>query len=318
MNRILGVVLLAAAIALAFLCAPFQLFHLTRVASYAIAILGLSILVGRTGQISLGHGAFYAIGAYITAILMSDYDWPFWGAIPVAAMVCGGFGFLLGFPALRLGGLYLALTTFAFAVVTPQVLKYTGLEDWTGGVQGLALSKPDAPAWTHLDQDQYFYLCAVMVTALMFVLAANLVRGRIGRAMIAVRDHALAAEAMGVDIALAKTSAFAVSAFYTGIAGGLGAIVTEFIAPDSFSVTLSIELFVGLIVGGVGSLYGALLGAAFVVLLPDAASGISKAAPGAVFGVILIALMYLMPSGLAGGIQKLFALARRGGATRKA
>src|ERR1700739_3154285 len=122
----------------------YHLFQLTMVVVYAIAILGLAILTGFNGQISLGHGAFYAIGAYVTAVLMYQYDVPYWATLPVSAVVCAAVGFLIGLPALRLGGLYLALTTFALAVAVPQILKYKAFEDWTGGVQGLVIDKPDA------------------------------------------------------------------------------------------------------------------------------------------------------------------------------
>jgi branched-chain amino acid transport system permease protein len=156
-----------------------------------------------------------------------------------------------------------------------------------------------------LTQDQWLYLFALAVAAVLFILARNLLRGRIGRAFVAVRDQPLAAEAMGVDIALVKTGAFAVSALYTGIAGSLGAIAVQFVAPDSFGVFLSITLFVGLVVGGVASLGGALFGALFIVFVPNLAESVSKAAPGAVYGAILIGVMFLMPAGVAGALRRL-------------
>jgi len=298
-------VVLALLAALTFVCSGYQLFQLTSAVAYGIAIMGLVILTGHTGQISLGHGAFYAIGAYVTAILMSVYDVPYWATLPVSALVCAVFGLLLGFPALRLGGLYLALTTFGLAVALPQLLKHPLLEDWTGGVQGIVITKPDPPSWVRLTQDQWLYLFALAVAAVLFILARNLLRGRIGRAFVAVRDQPLAAEAMGVDIALVKTGAFAVSALYTGIAGSLGAIAVQFVAPDSFGVFLSITLFVGLVVGGVASLGGALFGALFIVFVPNLAESVSKAAPGAVYGAILIGVMFLMPAGVAGALRRL-------------
>jgi len=291
--------------ALTFVCSGYQLFQLTSAVAYGIAIMGLVILTGYTGQISLGHGAFYAIGAYVTAILMSVYDVPYWATLPVSAVVCAVFGLLLGFPALRLGGLYLALTTFGLAVALPQLLKHPLLEDWTGGVQGIVITKPDPPSWVRLTQDQWLYLFALAVAAVLFILARNLLRGRIGRAFVAVRDQPLAAEAMGVDIALVKTGAFAVSALYTGIAGSLGAIAVQFVAPDSFGVFLSITLFVGLVVGGVASIGGVVFGALFIVFVPNLAESVSKAAPGAVYGAILIGVMFLMPAGVAGALRRL-------------
>jgi branched-chain amino acid transport system permease protein len=298
-------IVLVVLVAAAFVFSDYHLFQLTMVVVYGIAILGMTVLTGINGQISLGHGAFYAIGAYTTGILMTSWNVPYWATLPVAAVVCAGFGFLIGLPALRLGGLYLALTTFALAVAVPQVLKHKAVEHWTGGVQGLVIDKPDPPFGLPLDADQWLYLFTLAIGALIFLLAWNLVRGRIGRAMMAIRDHALAAEAMGINIALLKTRTFAVSAMCTGIAGSLGAIAVQFVAPDSFTVFVSITLFVGLVVGGVASIPGALFGAVFIEFIPNFAEGVSKAAPGAVYGVILIACMYVMPSGVGGALARL-------------
>ncbi len=300
-----SVLLVIAAAALAFVASDYRLFQLTMVVVYAVAILGLALVTGFNGQISLGHGAFYAVGAYVTAILMSLYDVPYWATLPVSAVVCAVIGFLIGLPALRLGGLYLALTTFALAVATPQLLKYKLFEGWTGGVQGLTLDKPDPPFGLQINADQWLYLFTLGVGVVLFILAGNLVRGRIGLAMRAIRDHPLAAEATGIDVALFKTRTFAVSAMFTGIAGSLGAIAVGFVAPDSFTVLLSITLFVGLVVGGVASIAGPVFGGVFIAFLPNVAEEISKAAPGAVYGVVLIAFMYLLPSGVAGGLGRL-------------
>ncbi|RZM34733.1 MAG: branched-chain amino acid ABC transporter permease, partial [Sphingomonas sp.] len=250
------------------------------------------------------HGAFYAVGAYVTAILTSMYDVPYWATLPVSAVVCAGIGFLVGLPALRLGGLYLALTTFALAVATPQLLKHKALEHWTGGVQGIVVDKPDPPFGLPINADQWVYLFSLLVAAILFGLAANLVRGRIGRAMRAVRDNALAAEATGIDVALFKTRTFAVSAMVTGVAGSLSAIVVGFVSPDSFTVFLSITLFTGLVVGGAATIAGPVFGAIFITFLPNVAEQVSKAAPGVIYGVVLIAFMFLLPDGVAGGLAR--------------
>lgn len=284
----------------------YHLFQLTMVVVYAIAILGLALLTGFNGQISLGHGAFYAIGAYTTAILMANFDVPYWATLPVSAVVCAAVGFLIGLPALRLGGLYLALTTFSLALAVPQLLKHNSVSDWTGGVQGLVIDKPDAPFGLPLSGDQWLYLFTLAVGCVLFAIARNLVRGRIGRAMMAVRDHALAAEAMGINLAMLKTRTFAWSAMFTGIAGSLGAIAVQFVAPDSFGVFVSIFLFVGLVVGGVASIGGTILGALFIQFIPNVADQVSKAAPGAVYGIILIAMMFLMPAGAGGFLWSLY------------
>ncbi|HTU53847.1 MAG TPA: branched-chain amino acid ABC transporter permease [Acetobacteraceae bacterium] len=295
-----------------FLLTGYHLFELTLTAATALAILGLDLVTGHTGQISLGHGAFYAIGAYVTAILMADCGVPYWATPPASALVSAATGFAIGLPALRLRGHYLALTTFALAVALPQILKYRGLEGLTGGVQGVVLVQPGPPFGLPLTPDQWLYLFSLAVAVPLFLLVRNLTRGRIGLAMVAARDHPLAAEAMGIDLAWLKTGAFAISAMITGIAGSLGAIAVQFVAPDSFPPLLSIFLFVGLVVGGIGSAAGAVIGALFVQFVPDLAEQVSKAAPGAVYGIALIAVLYLMPQGAAGALASLPQLRRRG------
>ena len=294
--------LLAAVLPLSF-ASGYQLFQLTMVAAYALAILGFNLVTGYNGQISLGHGAFFAVGAYTTAVLMDHWGVPYWATLPASAVVCAIVGFLIGLPALRLGGLYLALTTFALAVAIPQLLKYDAFEDWTGGVQGVVLDKPDAPFGLPMDGDHWIYLFSLIVAAVFFLFAENLVRGRIGRAMMAIRDYPLAAEAMGINLPMFKTRTFAVGAMFTGVAGSLGAIAVQFVSPDSYSVFLSISLFVGLIAGGVATIAGPVFGALFIVFVPNLAEGVSKAAPGAVYGVILITFMFVMPSGIWGFLR---------------
>ncbi len=296
-------VLLALAIALPFLVSNYRVFQLNMVLVYAIVLLGLNILTGFNGQISLGHGAFYAIGAYVAAILMDHFGWPYWTTLPAAGVVCFAFGFLFGLPALRLRGHYLALATFALAVAMPQLLKYKHVEQWTGGVQGIVIVKPDAPFGLKITPDQWLYLFTLAILVVMFVVGWNLLRGRTGRAIVAIRDHPMAAEAMGVNIALYKTLTFGVSALYTGVAGALGAIVVQFVAPDSFTAGLSINFLVGIVIGGVGSISGAFYGALFIQFVPNFADQISKAAPWAIYGVFLLAFVYLMPGGVAGFVR---------------
>jgi len=301
--------LIAVAIALALACAlPFMLgnyrvFQLTLVLAYAIALLGLNMLTGYNGQISLGHGAFYAIGAYTAAILMDKLGLPYWATIPISGAVCFIVGFLFGLPALRLEGLYLALATFALGVAMPQILKHEALAHWTGGSQGVVIVKPEAPEWTGLSQDQWLYFFTLAWVVVFFVVAWNLLRGRIGRAMVAIRDQPIAAQAMGVNTSLVKSLTFGVSALYTGAAGALGAIAVQFVAPDSFNIFLSITLLVGVVIGGLASISGAFFGALFIQFIPNIADQISKAAPWAIYGVFLIAFMYVMPTGVAGFLR---------------
>ena len=295
--------LLAVACVLPFVVSNYRVFQLTLTLVYAIALLGLNMLTGYNGQISLGHGAFYAIGAYVAAILMDKFGVPYWLTIPAAGAVCLAAGFLFGLPALRLEGLYLALATFALGVAMPQILKYKGFEHWTGGVMGIVIVKPEPPEWSGLSQDRWLYFVVLVCLVAMFLIGWNLLRGRIGRAMVAIRDQPIAAQAMGVNTAMVKSLTFGVSAMYTGIAGALGAIVIQFVAPDSFNVFLSITLIVGVVVGGLASISGAIYGALFIQFIPNVADEISKAAPWAIYGVFLLLFMYLMPTGVAGFIR---------------
>jgi len=239
----------------------------------------------------------------VAAILMDHFGWPYWATLPVAGTVCFVFGFLFGLPALRLRGHYLALATFALAVAMPQMLRYKHVEQWTGGVQGIVIVKPDAPFGLKVTPDQWLYLFTLAVLVVMFVMGWNLLRGRVGRALVAIRDHPVAAEAMGVHIALYKTLAFGISALFTGVAGALGAIVVQFVAPESFTPGLSINFLVGIVIGGVASISGAFYGALFIQFVPNFADQISKAAPWAIYGVFLLAFVYLMPTGVAGFVR---------------
>ncbi len=296
-------VLLAVACMLPFLVSNYRVFQLTLTLVYAIALLGLNMLTGYNGQISLGHGAFYAIGAYVAAILMDKFGVPYWLTIPAAGAVCLVAGFLFGLPALRLEGLYLALATFALGVAMPQILKYKGFEHWTGGVMGIVIVKPEPPEWSGLTQDRWLYFVVLVCLVALFVIGWNLLRGRIGRAMVAIRDQPIAAQAMGVNTAMVKSLTFGVSAMYTGVAGALGAIVIQFVAPDSFTVFLSITLIVGVVVGGLASIPGAIYGALFIQFIPNVADEISKAAPWAIYGIFLLVFMYVMPTGVAGFVR---------------
>ena len=307
-----SVLLVVALLVLPFLVKNYRVFQFNLVLVYAVAILGLNMLTGFNGQISLGHGAFYAFGAYAAAVLMDKAGMPYWSTLPFAFVLCFAFGFVVGFPALRLAGHYLALATFALALAVPQLLKYKRLEGYTGGVQGIVLSKPEPPfAFSLFGQplsaDRWLYFFTLVVAAVMFLLAWNLLRGRVGRALIAVRDHPIAATAMGINLPMFKSLTFGVSAGITGLAGALGAIVVAFVSPDSFTVQLSIFLLVGVVVGGLASIPGAIFGGIFIQFVPNIADEMSKSAPAAIYGVLLIGLMYLLPTGVMGGLNRLWA-----------
>jgi branched-chain amino acid transport system permease protein len=298
------------ALAIPFFASGFRLYQGSQVLILAIALLGLNLLTGFNGQISLGHGAFFAIGGYGVAILMTKFGLAYWAAIPLASVVCFIAGFLFGFPALRFGGLYLALATFALAVATPQILSYKGFDAYTGGSMGLLLTKPHAPFGLPLSVDQWLYLVCLAGAAALYWVATNLVRGRVGRGLIAIRDQPIAAETMGVNAALYKTTCFGVSALYAGVAGGLSAIVVGFVSPESFGLPLSLAFLVGIVVGGLASLGGVLFGALFIEFVPNISDQLTvsfgesaKALPGAVYGVLLILVMFLMPTGAAGAAR---------------
>jgi branched-chain amino acid transport system permease protein len=314
--RALGVsAVVAAALALPLFVSNFRLFQFTQVGIYAIALLGLNMLTGYNGQISLGHGAFYAVGAYTAAIMIDRWSVPYPLTIVAGGAVCLVAGFLFGIPALRLEGLYLALATFALALAVPQILKY--FEHWTGGSQGIVLSKPEAPWGLKLSPDQWLYFFTLAILVVLFVLMRNLLAGRTGRAIVAIRDNPIAAQAMGVNTALYKSLTFGVSAAYTGVAGALSALAIAFVAPDSFDVFRSITFLVGIVIGGLASISGAIFGALFIQFVPNWAQDISKAAPWAIYGVFLIVFMYVMPRGIAGALRLALArVGRRGTAAR--
>jgi branched-chain amino acid transport system permease protein len=303
--------IVAVACLLPFATSGYRLSQFSQVLIYAIAMLGLNILTGFNGQISLGQSAFYGIGAYTTAILLDKTATPYWATVPIAGLICLGAGFLFGLPALRFEGLYLALATLALAVATPQLLKFNGFDSWTGGVQGIQIDQPTAPFRLPLNTDRWIYYFCLIWTIALYILARNLLQGRIGRAMIAIRDHPLAAATMGIDTALCKSLTFGVSAMYTGIAGALGALLSAYVSPDSFPVFLSIKLQVGSVIGGIVSISGVFIGALFIEFTPDFADHLSKAAPDAIFGIFIIGLMYLMPNGAIGIVKFIFARIRR-------
>jgi branched-chain amino acid transport system permease protein len=295
--------LIALAVLLPFFFGSYRVGQFTQALSLAIAVLGLNLLVGYSGQISLGHGAFFALGAYASAISIDDLGVPYLLTLPLAGIVCGIAGFLLGLPALRLRGLYLALVTLGLAIATPQVIKRA--EGLTGGTQGLSVEKVTAPAWSGLADDQWLYLLTLVVTAVMFVLAAFLVRGRVGRALVAIRDNEIAARTMGVDLARFKTGTFAVSAAYAGVGGALFTLPIGFLAPESFPLALSFAFLAAIVVGGLATIAGALFGALFIEFVPVYAADVDEALAGVIYGGVLILFMYLLPGGVMGLVRKL-------------
>jgi branched-chain amino acid transport system permease protein len=282
-----------------------------------IAILGLNVVTGYTGQISLGHGAFMAAGGYTTAILVADYGVRDLWTIPIAGVVGALAGLVVGLPALRLSGLYVALVTFGLAVATPQILKWDRIEGFTGGNSGIQLFNEDALTGKGFEDVELFgqtltftravHYLTWAIAGVLLVFAWLVLRGAPGRAFRAVKDSEIAAAASGVNLAAYKTAAFALSAFYAGIAGALYVIGAAFVNPDTFPVSLSLALLVGAVVAGLGSLWGIVAGAAFITFVDDLAGNVSTApgVPDTIYGLVLVLLVMLLPTGVAGGLRRL-------------
>jgi branched-chain amino acid transport system permease protein len=301
MNRTLvAAAITSAAAAVVIVILPFLLdgYHegiVTDVAIYFIAILGLNILTGYTGQISIGHGAFMMIGGYTTVIMSHDHHMNLIATLPLAALVSFGCGLLVGLPALRLSGVYLALATFALAVSVPQLpLKFS---KFLGGSNGLQTDHTVSHLW--------LYVVSWSCAGIAFVAAWLLLRGRIGRAFRSVRDSEVAAVSSGVSLPIYKTFAFGVSAAYAGVAGSLFVLATNgFAQPNEFGILLSLKILIGAAVAGLGSLWGLVVGAVFVGLLPEISSSVPLLGPAhgqdLVFGLVVILVMLLLPNGFAG------------------
>ena len=261
------------------------------------AILALNIVTGYTGQISIGHGAFMAVGGYTTAILTHDHGWSDLATLPLALVFGFVAGVIVGLPALRLSGVYLALTTFAVALAVPQIAK--NYPDFTGGTEGLALP-------THTGR--WLYYTAWGVAAVSFVFAWLLLRGRTGRAFRAVRDSEIAAVSSGVSLPFHKTVSFGISAALASAAGSMYVLVNSFVNPDVFGLQLSLFILIGAVVGGLGSLWGVIVGAAFIELLPiglTSSSVTSSELVPVIFGAVVIAVMAVLPLGAASLLQRL-------------
>jgi branched-chain amino acid transport system permease protein len=304
--------------------------QLTYVLAFAIALMGLTILTGMTGQISLGHGGFMAIGAYVTAILATKHGVNDLLTIPLGGLVAGVIGFLFGFPALRLAGVYLALATFGLAVIVPS-LAIALPESLTGGTAGILLDLPTSPTG-RLTPDQWLYYVTLAIVLALFLAAALFLRGRRGRALRSIRENELAAVSSGISLPRYKTLAFGVSAFYAGVAGSLYAILNFIVTPGTFPVNLSILLLAGLVIGGAASLTGAFVGGAFIVFTQlragDVMGGVTDflqrlripigdvdpttpGVPAVVYGVILLLVLIVAPNGAAGLVRSLYPLTKQ-------
>jgi branched-chain amino acid transport system permease protein len=293
---------------LPFLLSDYNIYVASHVGVFFIAVLGLNILTGYTGQISIGHGAFMAIGGYTTAVMSRDHHTNLVVTMVIAFAICFVVGLLVGLPALRLSGVYLALVTFALAVSVPLLpLQYS---TFLGGSGGVSVQQSQVPS------NLWVYAAAWTTSAILFVLAWLILRGRVGRAFRAVRDSEIAAVASGVELPVYKTLAFGISAAYAGVAGSLFVLATNgFAQPSEFDVFLSLQILVGAAVAGLGSLWGILVGAAFVGLLPQVSTSVpvigAEHGRDVVFGAAVILIMVLLPDGFAGLLARIRRLAAR-------
>ncbi|WP_344827093.1 branched-chain amino acid ABC transporter permease [Actinocorallia longicatena] len=288
---------------------PFRVGQLTSVLIFAIAISGLNLATGYTGLLSIGHSAFFGLGAYTTGVLIVKYEVEPLLTLPVAVVICFALGFLVGLPALRIRGLYLALVTLAVGVAFPEIVRR--FADLTGGAAGMVIRSRQLapPEWTGLrlgDRGVFLYWVSAILLVLTLLLVRNLTRSRTGIAMIATRDNELAAAASGVRIASVKTLVFGLSGAITGLAGGLFAMYVGALSPDgSFTLLKSIELITGLFLGGVATLYGPVAGALAVVFVPYWTSDVvSGHVSGILFGAVLILIVFLMPEGVVGRLER--------------
>jgi len=322
--EVLGFLVLAALVAfLPRIVGDFTVYEFAIVGMYFIALLGLAILTGYSGQISLGHGAFMAVGGYTTAILSVDgifgHELRDLWTIPIAGLVAGVAGLLVGVPALRLSGLYLALITFGIAVSFPQLPKK--FDHFLGGTTGKVLNLVKAPFGLETTPNRWLYYLTWGIALVLLALAWALLRGKPGRALQAIRDSEVAAASSGVNPATYKTLAFGISAFYAGVAGSLYVMSKAYMNPDVFPIILSVYLVAALAVGGLESLVGLIAGAALIYVLQNRADDVTRwinhlpvldldpkqpGMPSVVFGVVLIAVMLLLPTGAGGLLRRLF------------
>jgi branched-chain amino acid transport system permease protein len=299
-----------------------SVFEVATFGVWVVILLGLNLLTGYSGQISLGHGALVAVGAYITAILLDRTGTPVAVAILAGGLGAGLVGFGIGVPALRLTGPYLAIATLALIVCLPQVLKLSDLSfgalqidiaQYTNSASGLDLPTMRAPGAVDglIDDRQWLYYSTMLPAVIMTLLAWNITRSRIGRAFIAIRDSEIGAQQMGVNVAWYKTLAFGLSSLYAGVGGGLFVYTQDFVSPESFGTFQSITILVAIVIGGLASILGSILAAAFFVFQAGVISELADNLPAvdrlrwAIYGAALILVMVFLPTGAAGATQRL-------------
>ena len=314
---VLGIVVLVLAAVVLYIpqyFVEFRTAQFTSVIAISIAVLGLGLLTGFNGQISVGHGAFFGTGAYTTAILAADHGWNHLWTIPVSMLLCFLVGVAAGVPALRISGVYLALVTLALATLFPLLLqKYSSV---TGGSAGLRVPDFEPPSWAEdgFTEDQWAYYVVLAFAAVTYLLVRNLIRSRPGRAIIAIRDGEIAAEVLGVHLARYKVVTFGISAMLAGLGGSLFVMNTATLSridPQQYQIGRSISFLAALVIGGAASIFGPVLGSLFIVFVPEWASDVNGELSQVIFGGVLIVLMLVLPSGFIGGLRRLEAFLLR-------
>ncbi len=310
-RRFQAIALVAVAAALVLVPAffpSFLVYQFSIALTYAIAILGLNLLMGFNGQISVAQGVFFAIGAYATAIFITRFDLGYLAALPFAVVISALIGFLVGIPALRMQGLPLAFVTLGLAVLVPPLaLKL----DWlTKGASGISFPKPVAPTWFPGNQDTFLYEACLLGAAVCVWIARRLLSGDSGRALRAVRDNGLIAESLGINLTAVRLFAFTVSAAYAGFGGWCFALINGFVSPESFQMTMSFNFLAGAIIGGITSISGALIGALFITFIPDWSSEINLAMSGIIYGACLVVMMLVARDGVVGLVRDGYARLR--------
>jgi len=287
----------------------FRVRQLSNVLCFAIAVLGLALLTGFNGQISIGHGAFFGVGAYTTGILVADHGWTHLATVPVAALFAFVLGVMVGLPALRIKGLYLALVTLALATLFPAVIQK--FSDVTGGTQGKPVPQFEVPSWSNLAADQFIFYLQLVFLVVILILVRNLISSRTGRALIAIRDKDVAAEVVGVNVAAYRVTTFGVSAMLAGIGGSLWVLQISFLSSADSTETLSIEFLAAMVIGGATSILGPILGSLFIEFVPEYTSNVDAQLSNVIYGALLIVLMLVLPGGFFGGLKRIEAAVLR-------
>ncbi|MFI2230104.1 branched-chain amino acid ABC transporter permease [Nocardia testacea] len=296
LSRATVILVVAVAAVAPLVSAPYVNFDRSMVLVYIVVGLGLNLLTGNTGQISLGHGFFFALGAYLSAVLVENHGVPYLLLIPIAFVAGYLVGYLFGLPALRLHGLQLALATLGLALVTPAVIKR--FEHITDGQAGINIFGGEAPEFTGLARDQWVYYLCLVVALVAYLAVRRLATGRIGRSLIGIRDYEAVATTLGVSTTRTKTTVFAFSAALAGVGGVLYSFVVQYVGPEAFGLPLAIAFITMIVVGGLGTVPGVVFGAFFVVYVPQWTADINQSAAGITYGVALILFIFVLPYGV--------------------